>query len=193
LLVLFKHVEVLLRQLDQLNTRVLVWREFKADVFPSLLELCKGLLHLGLLSGLVGDLFNILLVLAKVEFIDVLENKVFINSEFGFDLLLEVIPMSVSHVLVSQFSNQREEDKPLLDLIDDTKVGIASLVTFHVFQSLLELLDLVFHLVWLDSKPFLFHIELERFCATVNVVPKQFHVIDSDFDLVNVLDCLVNL
>jgi hypothetical protein len=110
LLVLFKHVEVLLRQLDQLNTRVLVWREFKADVFPSLLELCKGLLHLGLLSGLVGDLFNILLVLAKVEFIDVLENKVFINSEFGFDLLLEVIPMSVSHVLVSQFSNQREKD-----------------------------------------------------------------------------------
>jgi hypothetical protein len=66
LLVLFEQFEVLLLEFEHLNIAALVDIELELNVLPDFLKLGKGLFHLGLLSSLVGDLLNVLLVLVQV-------------------------------------------------------------------------------------------------------------------------------
>ena len=88
-MILFEHFEVLLRQSDKLDISVLVLAEFEGYILPGALELHKSLLHLGLLSGLVGDFFNIFNVLVKVEVVDVSKKKLLVNGEVLLHLLLQ--------------------------------------------------------------------------------------------------------
>jgi hypothetical protein len=60
--------------------------ELEADIFPSILKLFESLFHFGLLSGLIGDLFDIFLEFTKVKVVDVLQKKVVIDGELNSNL-----------------------------------------------------------------------------------------------------------
>jgi hypothetical protein len=70
-LVFFKHIKVLLRESDHLNSGIFMWLELENDILPCILELLKSLLHLCLLSSLIGDFLNIFLVFTKIEIVDI--------------------------------------------------------------------------------------------------------------------------
>lgn len=142
--------------------------------------------------GLVGNLFDVFLVLAQVEVVDELEEQLLVDGELDAHLLLKLIPVPVPHGVVSQLSDEWQEDEPLLDLVHDTNVGISSLVDLHVFQGLHELLDLVFHLERLGLEPLSVLEVLESVLALADVVPEILHVVDDELDTVDVLDGLVD-
>lgn len=190
--VLLKQVEVLVCKTDQHHVGVLVLVEVELDVFPDLLELGKGLLHLGLLLGLIGDLLNVFFVVLQVQVVNILEHELVIDVEVLADLLADGVPMAVTHGWVSQLSNKWQEDEPLLDFIKDTAVSVGTLVNFHVLEGLEELLHLVFHLVGLSLNPLGLKVALEDLLASADVVPKTLHVAKLNLDRVDVLVAAIN-
>ena len=88
--------------------------------------------------------------------------------------------------------DQRQEDKPLLDLVQKSNVGVASLVNLHVLKSLKELLDLVFHGHWVGLDPLGLHVSVEVLLAESDVVPEDLHVSDFGLDGLDRLDRVVN-
>jgi len=71
LLIIFKHFEVFFLKLEHLDVGALVEIELELDVLPDFVELGKSLFHFGLLTGLVGNFFNIFLVLVQVKVVDI--------------------------------------------------------------------------------------------------------------------------
>jgi len=51
---------------------------------------------------------------------------------------------------------------------------------------------IVFHLGGIKTLPFVFHVLIEIGLANEDMVPETFHVVDSDFDGLNILDSFVN-
>lgn len=100
--------------------------------------------------------------------------------------------MGGSHGVRSQFLDQRQEDKPLLDLVHESNVGVASLVNLHVLKSLEEFLDLIFHGHWVGLNPLGLHVSVEVLLAVSDVVPEDLHVSDFGLDGLNRLDRVVN-
>jgi hypothetical protein len=64
-LIIFKKIEVVTVETEHLHSRTFVLFELEQDITPSLIENTKSLLHLGFLSGLICDFFDIFLVLSK--------------------------------------------------------------------------------------------------------------------------------
>jgi len=94
--------------------------------------------------------------------------------------------VTITHSGVTQLSNQGQEDEPFLDLVEDTRESISSLVDLHVFQGLHQFLHLVFHLEWVGLLPSVVLVTDKDLLADTDVVPEHFHVtaLGSDaFDL----------
>ena len=100
--------------------------------------------------------------------------------------------MSWSHSLVSQLSDKWQEDEPFLDFLKNTCVGISSLVDFHVFESLHEFFDFIFHFEWLSLFPSISHVASEGLLASANMIPKHFHVTDFVLNSVDLFVAVVD-
>lgn len=68
--VFLEQVEVLLSQSDQEDVGLLVLVEIEFDVLPGQFKFSESLLHLGLLLGLIGDFFNVVLEVLEVQVVD---------------------------------------------------------------------------------------------------------------------------
>ena len=98
---LFEEVKVLISETNHHHVGVLVLEEVELDVFPGLLKLGESLLHLGLLFGLVSDLFNIFFVVLQVQVVNVLELELVIDGELLANFGADSVPMAVTHCWVS--------------------------------------------------------------------------------------------
>ena len=184
-LVFFKLLEVFFAKLEHLDTRALVRLELKFNVFPEDLSVVKSLLHLGLLDSLICDLLNIVSNLAKLELVDIAEEKFLVNDEVDTALLTDHVPMALTHGFVSKLTTKRQELKPLLDLLKDSSVRVALLVDLHALESSLELLDLFFHVISLGLLPSVVHVAVEDALAGGDVGPEALHEADLILDLTN--------
>lgn len=100
--------------------------------------------------------------------------------------------MALTHGGITQLSNEGQELEPFLDFLEDTNVGVATLVHLHVFQSLLKLLDLVFHISWLQVFPSRSLVQLKDTLAVGYVVPKRTHVVDLKLNQLDLPQGIVN-
>jgi hypothetical protein len=168
--------------------------EVELDIDPESLNGVEGLLHLGLLVGLIGDFLNIVGDLAQFKGIYVAESEVSVDDEVRLDLLADHVPVAFAHRGVSKLTAKGKELEPLLDLLEDADVGVALLVDFHGLENSLELLYLFLHVVGLSLLPRVVHVTLEDELAGVDVVPKNLHDAHLVLALQNLglgsLDCL---
>jgi len=93
--------------------------------------------------------------------------------------------MTVLHGWVSELTSKWKEDHPLLDLLKDASVGVASLVDLHFLKRLKELLDGVLHVIGLNLLPRSLEVSLEDILAVANVVPESFNGSKLDLNLLN--------
>jgi hypothetical protein len=166
--------------------------ELELDVLPDFVELGKSLFHFGLLTSLVGNFFNIFLVLVQIEVVDISESKFGVNSEVNLDLLSDRVPMALAHCGVTELRNERQELKPFLDLLKDTNGGVAALFNLHFFEGFLELFDFIFHFGGFEVLPSGGLVLLEDVLAVGDMLPKQFHVVDLQLDDIYLLHGVID-
>jgi hypothetical protein len=144
------------------------------------------------LSSLISDFFNIFEDISKIKIINIFKEKVFINGEIFLYFLFDLIPMSWSHALISKICNHWQEDEPFLDLFIDTLVCISLLLYFHLLKSLEKLLNFIFHHEWFSSNPLIEEEFLKDLCASIDVIPKNFHVINGNLDSLDIFNSFLN-
>jgi hypothetical protein len=191
-LVFFEHFEVFFLKSEHLNVRALVGIEDELDVLPGLVELSKGLFHLGFLLGLVRDFFDILLIFVQVEVVHITEHKLGVNSEVDLNLGPNGVPMAFTHGRVTELRDEGNELQPALDLFEDASVSVAALVNFHLLEGLLELLGHVIHVITVGVVPRGLQVALKVGLAGSDVLPERSHVVDLELDGINLLDGVVN-
>ena len=157
--------------------------EDKFDFLPLILNLFELRLHLGFLTGLIGDLFYIISNFAELQVIDVRKLEVGVNDEVVVDLFADHVPMAFTHRWFTKLANERKELKPFFDFLEETNVRIALLVDLHLLEGSFELLDLFLHFVRLGTLPSVIHVSLEDSLALSDVVPKTLHKGDFVLDL----------
>ena len=85
-MIIFKHIKVLLGESDHLDTRILVRGELKNNVLPDIFKSIESILRFLLFFSLICDFFNILLVLTKIEIVNVLQKEGVINKSDNLDI-----------------------------------------------------------------------------------------------------------
>ena len=76
--------------------------ELELNVDPEFADLLQGLLHFGLLYGLVCDFFDVLADPSEIEVPDVLQLEVGVEDELHIDLVTDGLPMALTHGRVSE-------------------------------------------------------------------------------------------
>jgi len=100
--------------------------------------------------------------------------------------------VAVTHGRVAQLRNEGQEDEPLLDLVEDSRESVSSLVDLHVLESLHELLDLVLHFKGLGLLPSVAKVAIEDLGAGTDVVPEHLHVTAFVSDAVHLFVATIN-
>ena len=100
--------------------------------------------------------------------------------------------MTLTHRIIAQILDEREEDDPLLDAVHDADIRVRTLVDLHFLETLEELLGFLIHLTRVGVVPFRRKEAVKLALALGDVVPKSLHVGDKDLDVLDVLHSLSN-
>ena len=177
--------------------------ELELNVNPEFADCLEGLLHLGLLYGLVSNFFNVLSNSSEIEVPDVFKLEVRVEDELNVDLVSDSLPMAFAHGRVSERTNKKNELQPLLELLEDSNIGVAPLIDLHGLELLLKPLDNFVHLFGVGGLPSVDLEAAECVLAFVGMVPEGLHEAHLVLDLTDLnlrwlnevgvleLDCVV--
>jgi hypothetical protein len=160
--------------------------EEELDWFPVPLESGNKVLHLSLVLGLISDLLDIFLVVAKFELKDELELEGIVDLELHTEFLLKFVPMSISHLVRSKLFDHTQEVDPHLDVVLDTNGSVGSLVDLDFFECFSKLVNNFKHLINLDLSPERLLEFVELVVAFGDMIPEGLHNIDRDLDGINI-------
>ena len=93
--------------------------------------------------------------------------------------------MALSHGRVSEGADKKNKLKPLLYLLENTDVSIASLIYFHCLELLFELLRDFVHLFRVSRLPSISLKAMELPLALIGMIPKALHKGHLALDLTN--------
>ena len=159
--------------------------ELKLDVYPEFTDLLQSFLHLSFLDSLVCDFLDIFGDFAKLKVPYVLQLKVGVDYELDVNLITDGLPMALSHGRVSEGADKKNKLKPLLYLLENTDVSIASLIYFHCLELLFELLRDFVHLFRVGRLPSISLKASELSLTLIGVIPEALHEGHFALDLTN--------
>jgi len=90
----FEGLEILFNELQSENIGVLMLHKFEFHLVPLVLHNEDGLAHLELLLGSVGDVFDLVFEVEKLQVPDGLDGQRTVDFELGLDQRLDLVPMS---------------------------------------------------------------------------------------------------